>query len=506
LKRKIFYFLITLTLWSQWVGNSTATPLVTETQPWQNKVNAQVLEDSKNGEVEFLVILKDQAYLSQASRLGTKEEKGAFVFKTLSEFAEIHQKPVRAVLDRDGVDYKSFWVANMLWVRSNSDVIQKVASLEQVSRIDANPQIAFRAPEISSEPLSPMAVNGIEWNVSKIHAPDAWSHGYTGEGIVIGGQDTGYDWDHPALKDKYRGWDSGTATADHNYNWHDAITSGGGVCGPSSAEPCDDYGHGTHTMGTMVGDDGGSNQIGVAPGAKWIGCRNMNVGWGTPATYTECYEWFIAPTDLNDENPDPSQAPDVINNSWGCPEVEGCTTPDILLTVVQNVRAAGIVTVHSAGNGGSNCETISDPAAIYEESFTIGATNSGDNIASFSSRGPVTIDSSGRLKPDVVAPGVNIRSSVPGTGYESGWEGTSMAAPHVAGTIALLLSANPSLIGQVDEIEKIIETSAIPLTSGQTCGGVPGSTIPNNTYGWGRVDAWAAILKSFTLYLPLVFK
>ena len=118
-------------------------------------------------------------------------------------------------------------------------------------------------------------------------------------------------------------------------------------------------------MGTMVGDDGAGNQIGMAPGAKWIGCRNMNSGWGTPATYIECYQWFIAPTKVDGSAPDPSKAPDVINNSWGCPPSEGCTDPNVLLTVVQAVRAAGIVTVHSAGNEGDDqpdpCHSVSDP-------------------------------------------------------------------------------------------------------------------------------------------------
>lgn len=245
-------------------------------------------------------------------------------------------------------------------------------------------------------------------------------------------------------------------------------------------------------MGTMVGDDGGANVIGVAPGAKWIGCRNMNVGVGTPASYSECYEWFIAPTDLEGLNPDPSKAPHVISNSWSCPDYEGCTDPDILLAVVQSVRAAGIVTVHAAGNEGSACSTVSEPAAIYAESFSVGATNRNDRITSFSSRGPVTVDGSNRLKPNVSAPGEYIRSSYPGGSYAQ-MSGTSMAAPHVAGLTALLLSADPQLIGQVDQIEDIIENSALPRRIFQRCGRIPGWRIPNNTYGWGRVDALAAV-------------
>jgi len=321
--------------------------------------------------------------------------------------------------------------------------------------------------------------------VAKVRAPDVWALGYTGQGIVVGGQDTGYDWEHPAIKGKYRGWTG--FSADHNYNWHDAIHSGGGSCGADSPEPCDDNSHGTHTMGTMVGDDGGGNQIGVAPGAKWIGCRNMDQGNGTPATYSECFQWFIAPTDLSGQNPDSSKAPHVINNSWGCPEFEGCIDPNVLKAVVENTRAAGIAVVVSAGNSGPSCESVETPAAIYEASFTVGATFDSDLIATFSSRGPVTVDGSNRLKPDVTAPGVNVRSSVPGGGYAT-LDGTSMAGPHVAGQAALLISAQPELAGDVDSLEICIEETAFPRASGQNCGGIPFPEIPNHTYGWGRVE------------------
>jgi uncharacterized repeat protein (TIGR01451 family) len=244
-------------------------------------------------------------------------------------------------------------------------------------------------------------------------------------------------------------------------------------------------------MGTMVGDDGGNNKIGMAPGARWIGCRNMDAGGkGTPETYIGCYQWFVAPTRVDGSEPRPDLAPDVINNSWSCPPSEGCTDPNVLLKAVQNLVAAGIVTAHSAGNLGSSCSSVEDPAAIYDESFTVGATASSDNIAGFSSRGPVTVDGSNRPKPDISAPGVNVRSSIPGGGY-SLKSGTSMASPHVAGLVALLISAQPAMRGQVDQIEWAIEQTAVSRTTNEGCGGDLPDEIPNNTYGWGRIDALA---------------
>jgi hypothetical protein len=194
---------------------------------------------------------------------------------------------------------------------------------------------------------------------------------------------------------------------------------------------------------------------------------------------------------LNNLNPDPTRAPDVINNSWSCPVSEGCTDPLVLLPVVEAVRAAGILTVHSAGNSGPSCASINTPAAIYEASFTVGNTDSFDQIAISSSRGPVTSDGSGRIKPDVSAPGTSIRSSVPGNGYRT-LTGTSMAGPHVAGLAALLLSAQPDLIGQVEHTERLIANTAVPVSSTSQCGGIPDTIYPNNSSGYGRVDAMAA--------------
>ncbi len=470
------------------------TPETAPAAPWQDKVDPWVLATASataGGETEFLVFLADQADLSAAAGLSTKLEKGRYVYETLTRKADATQGPLIAALKARGVDYQPYWVANMIWVRGNLADIEALAARPDVAHLYANPTVHMAEPAREPE-AGPAAPAAIEWNIAKVNAPAVWAAGFTGQGAVIGGQDTGYQWDHPALKGKYRGW-NGT-TASHDYNWHDAIHTTGSSCGPNSAVPCDDYGHGTHTMGTMAGDDGAGNQIGMAPGAKWIGCRNMNNGDGTPATYSECYQWFIAPTPVGTmTGGDPSKAPDVINNSWGCPASEGCTSPNVLLAVVQAVRAAGIVTVHSAGNSGSSCSTVNEPAAIYAESFSVGATRNtiNDDIADYSSRGPVTVDGSGRLKPNVSAPGSSVRSSIRGGGYGS-MSGTSMAGPHVAGAVALLISAYPWLAGNVDAIENIFEQSAVPRYTTEGCGGDTGTSHPNNTFGWGRIDVLAA--------------
>ncbi len=471
------------------VSALSSQPATAASRPWQDKVDPWVLETAAEGDSEFLVVLVDQADLSPAAALETKLEKGAYVVEALRAHAERTQGPLYRALDRLGVAYRPYWVANMIWVRGDLATVQALAGRADVARVSANPAVRADLPAPAAS-RAPDAVNGIEWNITKVAAPDVWAAGFRGQGAVVAGQDTGYRWDHPALKRQYRGWDGSAAS--HDYNWHDAIrvSTQGSVCGGDSPFPCDDNGHGTHTMGTMVGDDGGSNQIGMAPEARWIGCRNMDAGVGTPASYSECYQWFIAPTRVDGSDPRPDLAPDVINNSWSCPASEGCTDPNVLLTVVQNVRAAGIVTVHSAGNSGSDCSTVSNPAATYGESFTVGATDSSDNIASFSSRGPVTVDGSNRMKPDVSAPGVGVRSSYK-TGYSS-LSGTSMAAPHVAGQVALLVSAYPSLAGNVDTIEDIVKGSAVPRTTTQGCGDDGRAEVPNNVYGWGRIDASAA--------------
>ncbi|HET8648374.1 MAG TPA: S8 family serine peptidase, partial [Vicinamibacteria bacterium] len=351
---------------------------------WQAKVDPWVLSTAAaSGSAEFLVFLAEQADLRGADLLVTKEARGRFVFERLRATASATQGPLLDLLQARGVEHQPFWVANMVKVTGDLGLVEELALRDDVAHVYANPVVHLQEPVV--EEPEERAPEAIEPGVLKIRAPEVWATGYRGDNVVVAGQDTGYDWDHPALIGKYRGWNG--SAADHNYNWHDAIHGCGpnssppcgGSCGLNSLVPCDDQSHGTHTMGTMVGDDGGSNQVGVAPDARWIGCRNMDRGDGSPATYSECFQWFIAPTNLAGQNPDPTKAPHVINNSWGCPASEGCTDPNVLKAVVDNTRAAGIMVVASAGNSGSACSTVQDPPAMYDASFSVGATSNNAN-------------------------------------------------------------------------------------------------------------------------------
>jgi serine protease AprX len=449
------------------------------------KIAPRVLQDTADGRAaRFLVVLGSSADVSGAAALTSKADKGRFVFETLTAHASRTQAPIRRLLDRMGVSYRSHWAVNMLAVTGTRAVVDAMAARADVSLIEANLRVKSAIlPKVKAIPAAgPASPGTIEWNVSKIRAPDVWEMGFTGQGIVLGNIDTGQQWNHPALKNHYRGWDG--AVADHNYNWLDP--------NQGSLVPVDPNGHGTHTAGTMVGDDGGSNQIGVAPGAEWIGCRSMDAsGIGDPSTYGGCIEWMIAPTDLNGENPDPTKAPVAVSNSWYCSISLGeCPNNRILWEPVQNLRAAGINWVASAGNSGPSCRTVGNdgPTAQYDETYTVGASDINDNLASFSSRGPATFRGE-RIKPDIVAPGVSVRSSFPTNTYAI-LSGTSMSSPHIAGTIALIYSAKPNLIGNVNQTERLINRTAIHKNSSEC---ESNGSYPNNLWGYGRVDAFRAV-------------
>lgn len=450
----------------------------------------------------FFLVLRSQADLAGADAIASAPERRRFVFEALRATAEASQADLRTRLGEVGVRFRPFFLVNMIEVEADRAVAEELAERTDVALVAANRPSRLARPQAQEPDLRPLAASAVEASLDVVRAPAVWAQGFTGQGIVVGVADTGIAWEHPALKARYRGFDGSAAT--HAYNWHDSIHAPvtGNRCGADSPFPCDDQSHGTHVTGTAVGTDGGENQIGVAPGARWIGCRNMDRNVGTPGRYTECFEFFLAPTDANGANPRPEIGADVVSNSWGCPPSEGCTDPNVLRAVIENTRAAGIFVSVSAGNEGSaGCSTIATAPSFYEASFSVGATTLADTIAGFSSRGPVTADGSNRLKPDVVAPGVSIRSSVPPAAYAR-FSGTSMAAPHVSGAVALLWSAVPSLAGRVPETEELLRSTAVRLFSDQVCGDISGAAIPNPVFGWGRIDVAAAFAAAFVPVPP----
>ncbi len=431
----------------------------------------------------YLIILKEQADPTLAADIPTREGRLVFLHTLLVETAERSQTDLRAALDDMGVTYRPYYLVNMIRVDGTRRGMETLAERPDVAQVIRNPNVR-RYPFHWQVPYfdASTEVSATPWGVDKIDADKVWLRRITGQGIVVAGQDSGIDWKHPALQDSYRGWDG--RRADHDGNWHDAWDN--------TPEPFDDDSHGTHTLGTAIG-----NLVGVAPDAQWIGCRNMRHGLGNPGSYVECMEFLFAPYPVGGDpfrDGDPLLAPHVINNSWGCPPEEGCIGPEPIHTAVEVMRAAGIMMVVSAGNDGPGCSTVWLPAS-EDAVFSVGASTLGSLVVSYSSRGPAP---DGLVKPDVVAPGVNIRSSIPGGEYANS-EGTSMAGPHVAGLVALLWSANPALIGDIDRTEEIITSTADRPTGyaqADTCG-LGG--VPNNAYGYGIVDALAAVEAALAL-------
>ena len=504
-----FFILIAIALASGPVWSAARAQTVTPAQAEQVQVSDYVaarLADAP-GPLPLLVVLRDQADVAAATAQAAATAPGeatrvarlTAVYADLVARAETSQAPLVAWLDAQGIAYTRHYLVNLVALQGDAALVAALQQRTDIAAIVGDPSVAgvdiaqeSQATWLSravteSAPMSAATPYGLDL----IGAPTVWAQGFRGQGIVVAGEDTGVDWDHVALRDRYRGWNG--VTADHTYNWLDAWadTTSYDPCDGSDG-PCDDNGHGTHTMGTLVA----SNDdviYGVAPDAKWIGCRNMLTGVGTPSSYLTCFEFMLAPYPQDGDpfhDGRPELAPHVVNNSWGCPPQEGCD-PDTLRTAVETLRAAGIMVVASAGNLGPSCNTVRDPIAIYDASFSVAAHDANGNLASFSSRGPVTVDGSGRLKPDLAAPGVGVVSTSPGDTYRSS-SGTSMASPHVAGAVALLWSAAPALIGNVDLTEQVLLKSATPvLGTDCTDGSTPVS--PNPSFGYGELNVAAAV-------------
>src|SRR4029077_18572504 len=265
------------------IGSSRATGQHVEDNVLHLKIAPWVIEHTANGQqAEFFVVLADQADLRPVAALTTKAEKGRYVYDALRKKSQETQGSILRWLRERAIKHRSFYIVNAILVKGSREIAEALAARPDVARVEGNPLIrnAFPQPEASDQsPLQPQTPETIEPGIDYTHAPDVWALGFRGQGITVRGADPGHGGTHNALKPHYRGWDG--VTADHNYNWHDSIhDSIGNPCGNDSPFPCDDNGHGTHTIGTAIGDDGMGNQIGMAPGARWIGCRNMDQGNG----------------------------------------------------------------------------------------------------------------------------------------------------------------------------------------------------------------------------------
>ncbi len=426
----------------------------------------------------LFVVLRDQAVLSGLEMIADYNERRTAVYQQLVSHATLTQAPLWATLDRLGIRYTPYYLVNGLEVEADLPLRLWLQSRPEVAEV-------MPVPYLRPLPIHPQTAVGHEppptetpWNLTAIGAPEVWARGIRGAGIIVGQADSGVDYTHPELIAAYAGR---TASGiEHTYHWLDPWTN--------APAPYDVSGHGTHTLATVLG-----KQVGVAPDAKWIGCVNLARNLGNAPRYLDCMQFLFAPYPSGGDpfrDGNPTHGAHILNNSWGCPsDLEGCTVTS-LQPAVRALRIAGVFVVASAGNDGPACGSLNAPLAIYDEVMTVGAVDAEGRLAIFSSVGPVQVDESLRPKPDLVAPGVDILSAFPRQSYASA-DGTSMAGPHVAGAVALLWSANPALIGDIDTTTRILKETARPYlhSDGDRCG-------VGNGVGAGLLDVAAAVRRA----------
>ncbi|GAB2469749.1 hypothetical protein GCM10027063_07640 [Promicromonospora xylanilytica] len=448
-------------------GSGTALGAPGAVDPADKITPAATRAFQARGATDFWLRFDDDVDLGAAEAITSWDERGEHVYRTLTAAAEAAQEQVIAELERSGTEYTSYWATNAILVEDGSlDQAVELAADADVMEVRPTSRHVLEEPE-TTDAVAPLAAASSTYGIDAIRADEMWDLGFTGDGIVVAGLDSGVDRGHPALRAQYRG-----ATTGSSYNWFDAAGTG-------SDSPYDDDGHGTHTMGTMVGTDDGSTNIGVAPGAQWIATNGCAYDC-SDAALVASGQWLLAPTQWTGANPDPAMRPHVVNNSWGMSR----TSDPFMEDVIAAWEAAGIFASWSNGNDGSwGCESSGSPGS-RQASYSVGAFNSAGAIAAFSSRGP---GQSGTVKPDIAAPGVAVRSAVPGGAYEV-WSGTSMAAPHVAGAVALLWDAVPALVGDVSATRAILDESARDVGN-TSCGG---TADDNNVWGEGKLDVRAA--------------
>jgi uncharacterized repeat protein (TIGR01451 family) len=415
------------------------------------------LTASDDAVAPIIIEMAEKADLSAAKgQRSALSRRGAMVAE-LQATAERSQAGVMAALanaaqQQVADNVRSLWIVNAVAARTGWQTVLTLAARDDVRLVRRDETINL--PDANYVEAGRVA-GQIEWGVERVNAPAVWNAlDIDGSGVVVANMDTGVDYLHPDLRTRYRGYTGGPAL--HHGNWYDAT-------GVGAVYPVDTNGHGSHTMGTIVGQNG----IGVAPGATWIAVRAFDSnGVAQESWLHDAFQWFLAP------GGDPALAPHIVNNSWS----NNNGSLIIFEEDVQHLLDAGIIPIFSAGNNGPRTSTVGAPGS-YTISLAVGATDQADEVAGFSGRGPSPW---GQLKPEVSAPGVAILSTLPGGGYGLS-NGTSMAAPHIAGIAALIAQAAPTL--SYTDTVSLLKTSAIPL----------GEVSPNNNYGWGLVNAYAAV-------------
>ena len=444
---------------------------------------------------QALVYLTEQADLPGLDRQlkagpATLAERNHRVILALQEVASRTQPDVAAFLDDLKVqglvkNYTMYWIANLFRVEANRAGIEAIAARPDINKIYLDYEIEGIKP--AAQHGDGGLLTGHEIGLTRIHAPEAWAQGWTGAGRVVMNIDTGVDGGHPALSARFRGDVDGDGDVDES--WFDPYTT-------HYPNPRDDGSHGTHTMGTMCGRTTSGDTIGVAIEAQWIAAAAIDRGGGIPRTVADAiasFEWAVDP----DGDPNTQDNPDAIGNSWGLMTSHGYPPCDeTFWLVIDNCEIAGSAVIFSAGNEGPSPNSLRRPAdrgTTPFNCFAVGAVdgrNANLPIADFSSRGPSDCGPDGEqvIKPEVVAPGVQVRSSVPGGGYQS-WDGTSMASPHITGSVAVLRQVNPNL--DVDTIKRILLDTAHDLPFNNPDG-------EDNTYGMGVIDLYQACLAAQT--------
>lgn len=437
-------------------------------------VDQELIGRLKEGPANVLVRMKERTTQTLATvesmTFSSRTERIETMVSLLKAFTSESQKPVVDYLTETqgekNFEFESLWVTNMIMVRDvDLETALRLAEFPEVEYVRQEEQYPLdpilNFHEYTPEELDNLDENEIQWGVAHVQAPTVWESGNRGQQILIATVDTGVRVTHEALANNFVG----------EYGWYDP--------GQQTSEPNDGNGHGTHTTGTIAG---AYRNIGVAPGSLWAACKGCASSFCLQFDLLKCGQWVACPTLTNDTEPDCSRAPNLVSNSWG-----GGSGNEWYKETVDAQRTAGIVPLFSQGNSGPSCGSARSPGD-YDNLIGVGSTTELNELSYFSSVGPTTIG--GRIKPDVAAPGSDVFSAYhTGDNAYASMSGTSMACPHAAGTVALIMAENPNLsYGQVKDMLTMGSVGVIADT-GANCGGIPETQYPNNHVGAGRIDA-----------------